>query len=69
MQWHVWLRNLYCGTIGGATHQEAVRVAEQTWGTSLGLQVYRVASDSLDFSRRAASSLVHSMQSPKQSSS
>jgi len=69
MQWHVWLRNLYCGTVGGSSHQEALRVAERTWGTSGSLHVFRVTSTGLDFSRPAASSPAHSIVSPNGSSS
>jgi hypothetical protein len=32
MNWHVWIRNTYCGTVTGATHQEAVRAAEKKGG-------------------------------------
>jgi hypothetical protein len=31
MNWHVWIRNTYCGTVTGATHQEAARAAEKKW--------------------------------------
>ena len=41
MKWHVWIRNLYCGTVNEASHQDAVRVVEEKWGTGVDVYIYR----------------------------
>ena len=41
MEWHVWIRNSYCGTMDAASHQDAVRVVEEKWGTTVNVDIYR----------------------------
>jgi hypothetical protein len=58
MNWHVWIRNTYCGTVTGATHQEAVRAAEKKRGAA-SICIYRalnMRADSSDASPERRSS-------------
>lgn len=41
MNWHVWIKNTYCGTVRAETHQDAIKIVEDTHGPGASLCVYR----------------------------